>query len=70
MSDVLERLYTAVDTVTKFFNWCYDLASVLVDYIAEKFNVILDVCAAIPPEWGIAFAAMAACAVLYLALGR
>lgn len=70
MTEVLSRLYTAVDSVISFLSWAYESGQLLVDYIAEKFNVILDVCTAIPDSWAIAFAAMAACALIYLALGR
>ena len=70
MESVLEKLFTFADTIMQFFQWIYDSAFMIGDYISEKWVYITDLIAAVPAEWGVAVAVMSAAALLYLVLGR
>lgn len=70
MTNVLEKIWTTLDTISAFFEWVYNSAFMIGDWINDNFHYITDLIAAIPVEWGVAVAVMAAAALLYLVIGR
>lgn len=70
MTDVLEKIYTVLDTIYQFFDWVYTSANMVGSWISENFHYITDLISAVPTNWGFAISVMAAAALVYLVLGR